>query len=60
MVLYVLVFSQPGGWEIVEKFREMGNTDVVYKAFVLPFSRKANRVYRVYADNSCDILKGNG
>jgi len=57
-MLYILIYVQDGGWEITEQYREIANGNAVYQSIVKPLLSKADRVYRVYGDDTCDILKG--
>lgn len=59
MIKYVAVEKMTGGWEIVHEYI----TTKLNDKFVLPrvlkmWLHKADRIYRVYPDNSCEILKG--
>ena len=57
-MLYILIYVQPGGWEIALRFREIAGEDAVYKSIVKPLSFKADRVYKVHSDDTCEVLKG--
>ena len=57
-MLYLVIFVQDGGWEIVLQFTEIANGNAVYNSIVKPLTHKANRVYEVYPDSTCRVLKG--